>query len=331
MGFVDDFKRDLFLNSPKKFENDAIQLFHYQFSHNSVYRTFVQALGRSPAEVTGLTTIPYLPISLFKQHKVVSFDKPLSNHFESSGTTGSKTSKLYFYDELFYWQNTCFAFEHFFGELSQYSFFFLLPNYLERRNSSLVSMANHFYQKSNKSHGGFYLYDFESLKNDLSSALKKEGAKVILWGVTFALLDFASTSQEDYSGLLVFETGGMKGRGKEPVRDEVHAFLKKQLNVSQVYSEYGMTELFSQAYSMRQDIFTMPSSMRILIREPEDPMSIHQKPFERGGVNVVDLANVDSCAFIETQDIGMLTSENEFQILGRFDNSDIRGCNLLVI
>jgi hypothetical protein len=279
--------------------------------------------------------IPFLPISFFKNHPISSRAQPVETYFESSGTTGGPTSKLFVHDELFYKRNAEFIFERFFGPLSEYSFFFLLPSYLERRNSSLVSMAHYFHEKSNTEYGGFYLHNLVDLKKDLRVALQSMKSKIVLWGVTFALLDFASLdfasdNEGDFHDLWIVETGGMKGRGREPVREEVHSYLKGRLGVSHIYSEYGMTELFSQAYSLEGDLFTMPSTMKILIREPEDPLSVHQQVMVRGGINVIDLANVDSCSFIETQDVGLLHASNNFQVLGRFDNSDIRGCNLMV-
>ncbi len=330
MDFVLDYKRDLFLTAKTHFDEKALQLFKFQYERNMIYRQYAQALKKTPDVVHNVAHIPFLPISFFKTHRIVSHPHLDALYFESSGTTGEQTSKLYVRDISFYWENAQRIFEDFFGNISDYSFFFLLPNYLERKNSSLVSMAQSFWEKSNREFGGFYLYEIENLKKDLEKALKQGKTKVILWGVTFALLDFSVNLIEKYADLLVFETGGMKGRGQEPIREEVHDLLKKRLGTNLIHSEYGMTELFSQAYSLDGDVFSLPATMKVYLREPEDPLAVHRRPSERGGINVIDLANIDTCAFIETQDLGMLLPTHDFQVLGRFDNSDIRGCNLMV-
>jgi len=331
MGFVPQFKSDLF-NSPSfDFKSECLRIFQFQYLHNEVYRDYILQLNLKPENITEIEQIPFLPITFFKNFRITSVKADIENYFESSGTTDSIRSRLYYSDKQFYLDNCVNIFENFFGSLSGYSFYFLLPSYLERQNSSLVAMANHFHSLSNKDFGGFYLHDFELLNKDLNKATEKKNTKVILWGVTFALLDFAEQFGRDYPDLIVFETGGMKGRGKEPLRSEVHSIISRQLHVKEIHSEYGMTELFSQAYSSdKSDVFICPPQMRVLIREPEDPLNVHSRKMERGGVNVIDLANVDSCSFIETQDLGVLT-EDGFQILGRFDNSEVRGCNLLVL
>lgn len=329
MVFVQDFKTDLFNTTEANFEAKSLSVFNYQFQHNTLYRQYVNALGINPSQVVSIEQIPFLPISFFKNHKIVSTENQYDSFFESSGTTGSQRSRLYFYDEEFYLKNAVAIFENRFGSISEYTFFFLLPSYLERKSSSLVSMANRFFQLSDQSFGGFYLYDFKTLEIELQKALLLN-KRIILWGVTFALLDFVAQLSDELSGLIVFETGGMKGRGKEPLRSEVHQLLKQKLNLIAVYSEYGMTELFSQAYTESQETFVCPPQMKILIRDVEDPLHVHSKIGQRGGINVIDLANIDTCSFIETQDLGMLRNEG-FQILGRFDNSDVRGCNLMVL
>ncbi len=331
MGFVQQFKSDLFRTSDRDFLEKSLALFRFQFENNTLYRNFVNALNINPEDVRSLEQIPFLPISFFKNFIITSSKTKPQDFFESSGTTGIIRSKLYYSDKDFYLRNTVDIFEKVYGSLFQYSFFFLLPNYLERQNSSLVAMANHFYDLSDKSFGGFYLDDIVGLKEGLNSAYIIKPDKTILWGVTFALLDFANSNTVDFTGITIFETGGMKGRGKEPLRSEVHALLSEKFQTNKIYSEYGMTELFSQAYTKEQsEIFKCPNQMQILIREPEDPRSVHFRKGERGGVNIIDLANIDSCAFIETQDLGVLTNDG-FQILGRFDNSEVRGCNLLVL
>ncbi|MBC7391007.1 MAG: acyl transferase [Opitutaceae bacterium] len=331
MGFVQQFKSDLFSTVNSDFQEKSLSLFRFQFENNRIYRNYVQALNVNPDTVKLIEQIPFLPISFFKNFKVTSSITEPIDFFESSGTTGIIRSRLYYSDKEFYLENSKSIFESLFGSISEYSFFFLLPNYLERTNSSLVAMANHFYSLSDKKFGGFYLHDLKGLNNDLSSVLNKKPEKIILWGVTFALLDFANTYNIHLPGIKIFETGGMKGRGKEPLRSEVHKIIAEKFQTENIYSEYGMTELFSQAYTTSgSEIFRSQNQMKILIRELEDPISVHSRKGERGGVNVIDLANVDSCAFIETQDLGVLTDDG-FQILGRFDNSEVRGCNLLVL
>jgi phenylacetate-coenzyme A ligase PaaK-like adenylate-forming protein len=328
MGFVQDFKAELLQGAQADFEEKALELFLFQFQNNLVYQKYCGHLGKVPQQVQELSDIPFLPISFFKHHQITSTNELYASFFESSGTTGTVRSRLYYYDEPFYWHNSVRVFQRFFGSLGDCCFFFLLPNYLERSSSSLVSMANHFYQQSDISYGGFFLYEHEKLHFQLKEAIKAK-KKVVLWGVTFALLDFAAAYPDDYAGMLVFETGGMKGRGKEPLCSEVHQALRHGFGVEKIYAEYGMTELFSQAYSLGNEVFLEPPTMKVLVREMEDPLKVHSIPFQRGGLNVVDLANVDTCAFIETQDIGFLQPEG-FQVLGRFDNAEVRGCNLML-
>ncbi len=328
MGFVQEYKSDLLHLGDVRFLQKSLEAFRFQYENNDLYRQYVNALKINAQEVQSLEQIPFLPISFFKHHPIVSTTEIYENFFESSGTTGSHRSRLYFYDSDFYLQNAAAIFESFFGALSGYSFFFLLPNYLERKHSSLVAMANYFFQKSDQRFGGFYLHDFPALHQDLLKALHSKKQKVVLWGVTFALLDFAKSFEAEYENLTVFETGGMKGRGQEPLRSEVYEVLKSKWKCSHIHSEYGMTELFSQAYSIENEFFTTPSTMKVFIREMEDPLNVHSRYNERGGINIIDLANIDTCCFIETQDVGLL-HEKGFQILGRFDNSEVRGCNLM--
>lgn len=330
MSFVHDFKRELVHISDLDFEQKTLSLFHYQYANSIFYRQFVDALGISVGGVQSYLQIPFMPIEFFKYHRITSTEADYMRCFESSGTTDSIRSRLYVYDEPFYWQNCVHIFERFFGAMRDYSFFFLLPSYLERSNSSLVSMANHFYNCSDKQFGGFYLDDFQTLAHELQRALAVNPKKVVLWGVTFALLDFAEYFSNPMPQLTVVETGGMKGRGKEPLRSEVHQLLKTKWQLTHVCSEYGMTELFSQGYAMDDDVFSLPSHMRVVLREIDDPLSVHLRQKERGGINVIDLANIDTCAFIATQDIGVL-QQNGFQVLGRFDTSDIRGCSLMAL
>jgi len=329
MVFEQEFKSQLFNTKRDNFEEKALKAFHFQFKNNLLYQQYVNHLGIDIQLVNSLQKIPFLPIAFFKTHQIISTSNHYESYFESSGTSGNQRSRLYFYDEEFYLTNAVKIFEDMFGALSNYTFFFLLPSYLERKSSSLVAMANRFSQLSDQEFGGFYLYDFAVLEQKIKQAQQKN-KKVILWGVTFALIDFANSLSNQLGEITVFETGGMKGRGKEPLRSEVHTLLKEKLSPKSIHSEYGMTELFSQAYSVVNETFICPPQMKILIRDVEDPLNIHSKVGVRGGINVIDLANIDTCCFIETQDIGMLET-NGFQVLGRFDNSDIRGCNLMVL
>lgn len=329
MVFEQEFKSELFNTNDDNFEEKCLKAFHFQYQNNLLYQQYVNHLGVDIHKVDSVGIIPFLPITFFKTHQIVSTSQNYTSYFESSGTTGSRRSRLYFYDEEFYLANAVSIFESRFGSLADYTFFFLLPSYLERKSSSLVSMANRFYHLSDQEFGGFFLYDFTSLAIEINKAQSKN-KKVILWGVTFALIDFSNTLESPMKGIMVFETGGMKGRGREPLRSEVHELLRKKLSPKSIHSEYGMTELFSQAYSFDNEMFNCPPQMKVLLRDLEDPLYVHTEIGVRGGINVVDLANIDTCCFIETQDIGLLKNDG-FQVLGRFDNSEIRGCNLMVL
>lgn len=308
------------------FEDLSLDIFQFQYQHNKVYRQYVDLLKIDPGSVLHIRQIPFLPIEFFKSH-VVSCHTSLSEKvYESSGTTGALTSKHYVYDEAFYCKVAKRIFEAQYGGLEQYTILALLPNYLERQNSSLVAMVHHFMQYTQKG-SGFYLDNFEQLYQEIE-LLKQSNAKIILWGVTFGLLDFSEAYSVDLQDHIVLETGGMKGRKKELVRGEVHDLLCKGFNVTKIHAEYGMTELFSQAYAQGEGLYRAPFSMKILLRELNDPFA-YVDMGKRGGVNVIDLANIDSCSFIATQDLGLQHSEDVFEILGRFDASDIRGCNLM--
>lgn len=309
------------------FESLALEIFRFQYQNNKIYKQYVDLLQKQVYSINSLETIPFLPIQFYKSHKVVSRTDNFEKIYESSGTTSSVNSKNYVFDELFYFDISKQIFESQFGPLNQYAILALLPNYLERSNSSLVAMVSHFMKFSN-AESGFYLNDFKLLANKIKE-LQNQNIKVILWGVTYALLDFSELYPINSSNLMIIETGGMKGRKKEMVRAEVHELLKQQFNIIKVSSEYGMTELFSQAYSFNDGIYVEPNSMKILIREVNDPFCFISKG-RRGGINVIDLANIDTCSFIATQDLGIKHSESTFEVLGRFDDSDIRGCNLMV-
>lgn len=324
------FKNKVFqLQREEEFSELALELFYYQARHNPVYRQYLHNLGVRPEEVTHLRDIPHLPIGFFKSHEVLTGKVRPQHVFTSSGTTGTQTSKHYVADLGHYHRGAEMAFQRVYGSVEGYCVLALLPAYLERKGSSLVDMARHFIGLSTDQDSGFYLDELDQLHKLL---LKKISDKkpTLLLGVTFALLDLAEKYQLPENDLVIMETGGMKGRRKELLRTEVHALLKPRLGVQKIHSEYGMTELLSQAYSTGEGFFEAPPWMKVSIRQTDDPFS-PERPGKTGGVNVIDLANIDSCAFIETQDLGRLYPDARFEIMGRFDNSDIRGCNLMVV
>jgi phenylacetate-coenzyme A ligase PaaK-like adenylate-forming protein len=323
------FKHTLFSVHSGNFEQKALELFRYQAEHNLVYRQYLSHLHFPVQQVQSIYQIPFLPIELFKTHKVATGDPQIQIIFESSGTTSQIPSRHYVADTRFYRQVSRHIFESLYKPLHQCHLLALLPSYLERKNSSLVYMVSHFIQQTQSAASGFFLHQTEELISKLT-ALRNQPQQVILLGVTFALLDLAEAyAGTDLSHVIVMETGGMKGRREELLREELHEILKQSFNVSSIHAEYGMTELLSQAYSTGNGIFQTPPWLRILIRDVNDPFHIYTQP-RSGGINIIDLANVDSCAFIETKDMGILSENNQFKVLGRFDNSDIRGCNLLV-
>lgn len=310
------------------FDSRALALFHHQASANPIYKAYVEALGRDAKSINQINEIPFLPIQFFKEHEVKTDNWREETIFTSSGTTGAITSQHFVKSTADYLQQCEKCFQQYYGAIEDTVFLCLLPSYLEREGSSLVLMAEHFIEKSGVKASGFYLYDFEQLKNELLQ-LKGGGKRVVLLGVTFALLDFADRYSISYPELIVMETGGMKGRRREMIREEVHDQLKIAFDVNYIHSEYGMTELFSQAYSQGDGIFKPTSDMRIILRDVNDPFDL-QPSRAYGAINVIDLANIHTCAFIETQDLGKLHSDGTFEVLGRIDNSDLRGCNLLV-
>lgn len=306
----------------------ALQLFHFQAQNNPVYQSYLNHLRFDVRSPKTLNDIPYLPISFFKTGMLKTGSWEPEAIFSSSGTTGQQTSRHPVRSLDFYRRHAVRCFEYFFGDIRQFHFLALLPSYLERRDSSLVAMMEYFIDKSCSSVSGFYLHNTEKLIEDLQIA-KESGKKTVLWGVTFALLDLAERYKPDLSHCLVFETGGMKGRRQEITRSELHSVLTEAFRVRNIFSEYGMTELLSQAYSKGENTFFAPPWMRIVGRDMTDPM---EKGLlnDSAGINVIDFANVDSVAFIETEDIGKVFSDGSFEILGRLDNSDVRGCNLMV-
>ncbi len=310
------------------FEQRALSVYAHQYKHNGIYRAFNDHLNRNPVNVATISDIPFLPISFFKQHRIISDDRNQERIFRSSGTTGQISSQHFVADCTLYERAIKLGFEHYFGDLSQYTILALLPSYLERQDASLVYMADYMMQQSNHSDNGFYLDNFGQLAYKISELLANK-QRVILLGVTFALLDFAEQYAQPFPELLIFETGGMKGRRKEITREELHNQLKTAFGVEHIYSEYGMTELLSQAY-FTKEAFQPAPTMRILIREINDPFA-YVPVGQTGGINVIDLANINSCSFIATQDIGRKLAHNQFDVLGRLDYSDLRGCNLMVV
>lgn len=322
------FKSLLYSINEQNAADIALELFRFQVRHNPVYGSYVQHLRVDPVRVNSIHEIPFLPISFFKTHTVKTGTWLPETVFTSSGTTGSATSSHAVAERGFYLTHAEKCFTHFFGSLDQYHIFALMPSYLERSGSSLIEMLTHFIARTNSPESGFYLYNHDELARNLERS-KGGSKKIILWGVAFALLDFSEKYSIDLSGCLIFETGGMKGRRKEMTREELHRELKERFNVSAVYSEYGMTELFSQAYTRGEDMFQPSPWMKILIRDTTDPLE-KRLISQGGGINVIDFANFDSVAFIETEDAGKLYPDGSFQVLGRLDNSDVRGCNLMV-
>lgn len=312
------------ISSNDEFESVALEVFKLQFEHVSVFRNYCDLIGRTNPKT--LEEIPFLPIQLFKTHKVIHDDFSAETSFLSSGTTGSIRSEHHVADLSIYSKSFSLCFEQFFGEIKGKVILALLPNYLEQGSSSLVYMVSELIQKSDYPLSGFYLDDLDVLISVITKA-KAQNHEVILFGVSYALLDLAE-NHVDLSGVRIIETGGMKGRRKEMVKEELHRVLSEKLNVQVISSEYGMTELLSQAYSFEKGIFHTPPWMKILIRDSEDPFTWLENG-KTGGISVIDLANIYSCSFIHTQDLGKLTADG-FEIIGRFDSSDIRGCNLLV-
>ena len=325
-----DFCRAVFsVKTDDHFNKLSLDIFRYQATNNLIYKEFINALGVTPPSVHSPAEIPFLPVSFFKGHKVITGSGTTGTVFESSGTTGINTSRHYVSDPGIYEESFTGAFKYFFADPSEYFFASLLPSYAERGNSSLIYMMNKLIQLSRFSESGFFNNDEQKLIKTLKKA-RAAGGKIMLLGVSFALLDLAEKYSPDLSGITVVETGGMKGRRKELTRQELHSILKKGFNVDTIHSEYGMTELLSQAWSKGEGIFYCPPWMKIFIRDPQDPLTVYAKPGRTGGINIVDLANFNSCSFIAVNDLGKLNEDDGFEVLGRFDESDIRGCNLLV-
>lgn len=310
-----------------EFVKKTLEVFDFQYNNNKLYQQFCDYLHRNPSNVTTLHEIPFLPIEFFKTHSVFCGNQLPEMYFSSSGTTGMATSKHFVKDISVYEESFRKGFEFFYGNIKDYIILALLPSYLERSGSSLVYMIDDLIKENPES--GFYLHNINELVHKLET-LEQSGKKIILIGVSFALLDLVEKYSFRLKNTIVMETGGMKGRRKELIREELHQILKTRFSVQSIHSEYGMTELFSQAYSFSDGIFRSVPWMKILTRDPEDALSTYPNG-KTGGLNIIDLANVHTCSFIATQDLGKTYPDGSFEILGRFDNSDIRGCNLLVL
>lgn len=330
---AEKFTKSLFTSSNADFEDLALQLFKYQVKNNDLYQTYVQSLGFRAEEVLAVKDIPFLPIGFFKTHEIKTgiFEPELV--FESSGTTQTVPSSHFVKDVRLYEQSFRKAFELFYGKITDYVIIGLLPSYLERQHSSLVYMVNDLIQLSGYSESGFYLDEHKKLADQLKK-LEDQGQKTLLIGVTFGLLDFAEKYPLSLRETIVMETGGMKGRREEWTREQVHGFLKEKFGIKNIHSEYGMTELLSQAYSQQDGLFHCPPWMKIALRDMRDPLQLLPWPepgqSSQGLINVIDLANIHSCAFMATDDVGKLYSDGSFEVLGRQDNSDLRGCSMMV-
>ncbi len=327
-------QRTYFLNRIREVQEEnfnelALEIFRWQAAWNPLYRQFLELLQVQPDEIDSIGEIPFLPISFFKNKTIKTGLWKAETVFESSGTSGQITSRHEVRSTAWYEENTVRGFGHFYGHPSGYCFLALLPSYLERGGSSLVLMADHFIQTSSFAESGFFLNDHAMLAR-LLNELKAKTIPTVLIGVSFGLLDFVEQYQIDFPDLIVMETGGMKGRRKEITRMELHELIRKGFNINHVHSEYGMTELFSQAYSKKDGLFRTSPTMKILIRDVTDPFCILPER-RHGAINIIDLANLDTCAFVATDDLGRQYADNSFEILGRIDASDIRGCNLMVV
>jgi phenylacetate-coenzyme A ligase PaaK-like adenylate-forming protein len=321
---------DIFsISSSKQFEKIALKVFRFQYENNLVYRQFCDFLKVNKGQIKSISQIPFLPIQFFKSHEVLSSNQEIQETFTSSGTTGKITSKHLVTDVSLYEQSYLQAFSQFYGNIQDYTLLALLPSYLDRKGSSLIYMVNDLIKKSENGDSGFYLHNYGELISKLKQ-LDNSGKNVLLIGVTYALLDLIEKENFQLQNTIIMETGGMKGKRKEMIREELHQILTNGFGVSAIHSEYGMTELLSQAYSLGDGIFECPNWMQVLIRDTEDAVS-YIPDGKTGGINIIDLANINSCSFIATQDLGKKYSDGTFEVLGRFDNSDIRGCNLMVL
>ena len=318
----------IFTLTPDSLADATLQIFDYQYNNNEIYRNFAQLLRRTPKQVSSLEQIPFLPISFFKTHRIQTGAWHPEKIFRSSGTSGMTTSCHLVKETALYEKSFTEGFRHFYGSPDEYCFLALLPSYLEREDSSLVYMLQTLMKQSGHPDNGFYLYDYQKLSRKLHD-LEQSGQKTLLWGVSYALLDFSEQYPIPLKNTIVVETGGMKGKRREMLRSELHEILRQRFDLEHIHSEYGMAELFSQAYSKGAGIFQTPPWMRVMMRQPDDPLTLAQTG-KKGGINIIDLANIHSCSFIATQDLGTILQDGTFEISGRFDHSDLRGCNLMV-
>lgn len=327
MDFVNHFKKNIFETNAHNFEEKCLQIYKYQYSNCKIYYEFVNLTRKSNFVPKNIFEIPFLPIQFFKTHKVITGENKYVKIFESSGTNGIQTSKHYINNLEFYHTISKNIFEKIFFPLSECIIFPLLPSYSERNNSSLVSMVSYFMDQTNQKSKKYYLNQFSELYADIEIGIKAK-KKIIVFGVTFALLDWADSHDRIDLPFYIIETGGMKGRKNEIVREEVHQILQNKFPNATICSEYGMTELLSQGYAKDGFSFEFPNWQKIVLREISDPIFLNDKT-EKGGINIIDLANIDAVSFIETQDIAEKSINNSYKILGRIDNSDVRGCSLL--
>lgn len=325
-------RKDLFTVNESSFTDLALRVFQFQYHNNILYQSFCKLCGKSPSIITIPEHIPFLPVSFFKSQKVKTASFGDDHFFESSGTTGSINSRHYIKDLSLYRESFLNTFKTFYGAPESYCIIGLLPSYLERSNSSLVYMVDALIKLSGNDKSGFYLYDHQKLA-DVLIENESAGKKTLLIGVTYALIDFANSFPIDLKHTIVMETGGMKGRKEEMTRTAVHELLSEKFNLKNIHSEYGMTELLSQAYAKEKGIFYCPNNMKVLLRAPDDPFDITMQTENaiRGAINIIDLANLFSCAFIATDDAGILYPDGSFEVSGRLDNSDIRGCGLMIV
>ncbi len=321
-------KRIFSITNFRTFNELTVDIFCFQYRNNPVYRQFVDLLGVDPSSIQHYSGIPFLPIEFFKDQKVLSGEFEPETIFTSSGTSGQANSRHFVKSLDLYEQSFIAHFTNQFGVPDNYILLALLPSYLEREGSSLVYMVEKLIGLTRNPLSGFYLHDYEKLARVLSG-LRNSSKKVLLIGVTYALLDLAAAFPMDFPELILMETGGMKGKRKELVRTEMHDILKTAFNIENVCSEYGMTELLSQAYSKRDGIFYTPAWMKVLIRDMNDPLTLLDDE-KTGGINIIDLANLYSCSFIATKDLGRKINDHSFEMLGRYDDSDVRGCNLMI-
>jgi hypothetical protein len=331
MNLAEEIRPSVFkISGDDDFNDLAMKIFRFQYKTNTLYRELSDLLGADPGKTDHYLKIPFIPISFFRDHKIISGDDQVFEKiFLSSGTTGSIPSRHFIKDLKFYEESFLHCFKLFYGDPGKFRFLALLPGYLERQGSSLVYMLDYLIRITQSNGSGFYLDDMGNLKKQLLEN-RDDSVRTILFGASFALMDFAERFPVDISGVTVMETGGMKGRRKEMIREELHSILCRNLGVKRIHSEYGMTELLSQAYSSGEGIFRTPPWMKILIRDINDPLHF-LPPSQTGGISVIDLANLNSCSFIATQDLGKLYNDGSFEVLGRFDDSDVRGCNLMVV